>query len=251
MFAQMADYLAQIARVVVRRWRFVSGKRGQSGNLNLLLEPLGYFFRHPTGLLGFVRIYPEQKPTNKKGRTVPDEKPSAPTESAPAKQVAPYCLATIVDPKGLAALLESARDAGTESSYTDSHPWKVAHRLLDRATALELSVPLLLAVEGALDASATLSHWALISGIEIVELSGKRYTSRIGFGALEPVPAIFEPLDSLFLKPPSEQLEREYLEGIRSHRQALSETYIRPYAVCETPGFIPGLADWDSVLQEL
>ena len=89
----------------------------------------------------------------------------------------------------------------------------------------------------------------MIQGIEIVELSGKRYTSRISFGALGVVPGIFEPLDSTFLKPASEQLEREYVEGIRSHRQALSETYLRPYAVCETPGFISGLADWRSLMQ--
>lgn len=161
--------------------------------------------------------------------------------------VAPYCLATIVDPKALDALLESARDAGAVSNYQDAHPWKVAAQLLLKARDQSLSVALCLAVEG--DPSG-FSHWGIIDFIDVLELSGKRYLSRIGFGALTEVPAIFHPLDSLFLKPPDEQLAREYHEGIRSHRHALGESYIRPYAVCETPGFISGLADWRSVLRE-
>ena len=120
----------------------------------------------------------------------------------------------------------------------------MAQRLLARATSLNLRVPLLLAVEGSAAAPPAFSHWATIDSVEILELSGKRYLSRIGFGQLAKVPPIFDPLDSVFIKPADEQLERERLEGIRSHRLALSDAYIRPYAICETPGFISGLEDW-------
>ena len=166
-------------------------------------------------------------------------------DSLSTAQVAPFCLVTVVDPKGLDALLESAKEPGALSSYQDSHPWMVAARLLSQARELGLQLPLCLATEGA---ELVLSHWAMIEQIDVLELSGKRFSSRIRFGPLAKIPAIFEPLDSLFLKPADEQLEREYKEGIRSHRHALGEAYIRPYAICESPGFISGLADWHLVL---
>jgi len=169
----------------------------------------------------------------------------------PTARIAPFCLSTIVDPKALVALMESARENNATSSYQDAHPWHVAQRLLARATSHNLRVPLLLAVEGSTASAPVFSHWATIDTVEILELSGKRYLSRIAFGELAKIPAIFEPLDSVFLKPADEQLERERLEGVRSHRHALSDAYIRPYAICETPGFISGLADWAAVLTQI
>ena len=60
----------------------------------------------------------------------------------------------------------------------------------------------------------------------------------LSFTPLQPVNPIWTDLDSVFLKPSGEQLQREIVEGIHQHRYPVTEGEIRPYAICETPAFI-------------
>ncbi|MYF52128.1 MAG: hypothetical protein F4220_18580 [Gammaproteobacteria bacterium] len=72
----------------------------------------------------------------------------------------------------------------------------------------------------------------------MVELHAGQWETACRFEAPKPMHPIFTELGSVFLKPASEQLERERREGLRQHRMALDETHIHPYAICETPPFI-------------
>ena len=150
----------------------------------------------------------------------------------------PFCFCTPVADQALTALQES----GGVARLRDDHPWFVAQTLVQRAHSTGLAVPLLLVTES----DMALKQWSRISAMEIIELSGKRYDTRITLGPLQPITPLFERLDSLYLKPPDEQLERERREGVRSHRFELTPGLVRPYAICESPGFIPGLSDWSA-----
>ena len=88
------------------------------------------------------------------------------------------------------------------------------------------------------------SHWATVTGIDVVELHRGQWQSRCSFSELKPFNPIWKAIDSVFLKTSTEQLEREQREGIRVYRTALDEHQIHPYAICETPAFIiEGLTD--------
>lgn len=141
--------------------------------------------------------------------------------------VSPLCICAPVSEAGLSALLETS--AGGEGSYRDTHPWLVAQRLWQ---ASDLPMPLILAVDD------RLSHYGLLSAIDVEELHRGSWISRARFSVLQPMHPVWESLDSLMLWPAAEQLERETLEGIKQHRTALSVMTLHPYALCETPGFI-------------
>ena len=145
----------------------------------------------------------------------------------------PWCIATVVTEKAIASMLEISG----EGSYLDQHPWLVAKDLME-STALP--VPILFASLS--EQSITFSHWSLISAIDVVELHRASWETRCRFGHLQPMNPIWSDVDSVFLKPSSEQLDREQREGIRVSRQALDEHHIHPYAICETPAFIADLA---------
>lgn len=142
----------------------------------------------------------------------------------------PFCLAAIVSPDALEALLENT-GAGT---YKDDHPWLVARELFDRAASEECRVPLLIASGEPLE----FSHWGWLESIDVVELHRAQWESRCRFGALKPMNPVFTSLDSVFLKPGDDQLHREAVEPIRQHRTSLDAQHIHPYAICETPAFI-------------
>jgi len=152
----------------------------------------------------------------------------------------PFCLATVVVDKALESLLAS----GAQAQIKDDHPWLVAEREFSRAMRAGLRVPLLLAVQGESVHDCNFSHWAWIDRIEVLELSGKRFTSRIELAALSEVSPLFAELDSVSLKPADEQLLREDVESVRTQRTSLTEQHLRPYAICESPGFIPRLTPW-------
>lgn len=152
----------------------------------------------------------------------------------------PYCFATIVVDKAIESLLAS----GAQAQLKDEHPWLLAEEWFAAANAAGMRVPLILASHGENVHSCEFSHWAYIEAIEVLELSGKRFMTSVRLGALTQVSPLFTPLDSLSVKPADEQLLREERESIRTQRVALTEQYLRPYAICESPGFIPRLKPW-------
>ena len=157
---------------------------------------------------------------------------------------APYCFATIVVDKALEALLASGADA----QIKDDHPWLIAERDFHRADKAGLKVALLLANQSASPGAdvhqCEFSHWAFIKQIEVLELSGKRFSTRVELNQLSEISPLFRSLDSVCVKPPDEQLLREEVESVRTQRISLREQYLRPYALCEAPGFIPRLTPW-------
>jgi hypothetical protein len=144
--------------------------------------------------------------------------------------IAPLCICTTVSAKALQGLLE----ASGRGTYRDDHPWLVARDMLRDSTADGLRLPVLFAV----GSPSRFSHWGFIETLQVVELHRATWETACTFTPLQPVNPIFEPVDSLFLKPTAEQLIRERLEGITQHRYPLTEAELRPYAICETPAFI-------------
>jgi len=171
----------------------------------------------------------------------PLEEPSQELPQEPHKAgTTPFCYATIVVDKALESLLSSGADARLK----DEHPWLVAERDVYQAQLAGLNVPVLLAKQSQTVHDCVFSHWAFIKSVEVLELSGKRYRTEVELGALTEVSPLFTELDSVQLKPSDEQLLREEVESIRTQRVALQEQYLRPYAICESPGFIPRLTPW-------
>ena len=152
----------------------------------------------------------------------------------------PFCFATIVADKAIESLLA----AGTTAVFKDEHPWLVARREFIAAATAGLRIPLLLASHGKAVHDCEFSHWAYIDDIDVLELSGKRYETRVTLTTLWEVSPLFSPIDSVNVKPPDEQLLREEVESVRTQRVALTEQYMRPYAICESQGFIPRLTPW-------
>ncbi len=152
----------------------------------------------------------------------------------------PFCFATIVADKAIETLLA----AGTTAIFKDEHPWLVARREFNTAHTAGLRIPLLLASHGKASDDCEFSHWAYINDIDVLELSGKRYETRVTLTTLWEVSPLFGAIDSVNVKPPDEQLLREEVESVRTQRLALTEQYLRPYAICESPGFIPRLTSW-------
>ena len=143
---------------------------------------------------------------------------------------APWCIATVVTEKAIEGLLES----GSGGVYKDSHPWLVAQDLFRSMAAQNQALPILLASGQPL----AFSRWSVIEEINVVELHLGQWETACRFEAPKPMHPIFLELGSVFLKPASEQLERERREGLRQHRTALDEMHVHPYAICETPAFI-------------
>jgi hypothetical protein len=144
--------------------------------------------------------------------------------------VHPYCVATCVSGDALTALLE----AGRNGTLRDEHPWLIAAELLDAANAAGARLALMIATEPPL----AFAQWAWIERIDVVELRKGQWQTACDFRGLAPVNPIWTDLDSLLLKPGDDQLRREQLEPIRHYRNALDAQRLRPYAICETPGFI-------------
>lgn len=143
---------------------------------------------------------------------------------------APYSLAAVVSNKALAALLE----ASGQGTYRDEHPWLVAADLVAAAAGRGERVPILFAA----GQPATFSHWGFVIDMEVLELHRSSWLTACRFTRLTPVNPIFEAIDSVFLKPADEQLERERREDVPRHRHPLTEAELRPYAICETPPFV-------------
>ena len=151
--------------------------------------------------------------------------------------VSDFCLATIVTPKSIEAMLEA--DSG--GLFKDQNLWRVAETFLLQARAAQLVVPLLFAVRDGEE--CWFSHWSIIKSIEVMELPDSRGESRCYFDRLQPFNPIWQAIDSLSHKPSDEQLSREKLEGARTLRWPLQENQLHPYTICETPAFIGASGD--------
>ena len=151
--------------------------------------------------------------------------------------VSDFCLATVVTPKSIEAMLEA--DSG--GLFNDSNLWRVAETFFLKAQTAQLTVPLLFAVRDG--AQSWFSHWSTINSIEVLELPDSRGESRCYFDRLQPFNPIWQAIDSLSHKPSDEQLSREKLEGARTLRWPLQDNQLHPYTICETPAFISALGD--------
>ena len=142
----------------------------------------------------------------------------------------PYCICAVVAERGLKSLLENSG----QGRYRVEDPWIVADRLFESARSEGQHLPIIFATGHPL----FFSHWGFIDQLTVVQLHRGSYETECMFARLDPVNPIWNAIDSLFLKPAREQLDREVLEGIRQHRHPLTEGELHPYAICETPGFI-------------
>lgn len=145
--------------------------------------------------------------------------------------VAACCLATTVSVEGLRALLEGS---GGRGSYRDDHPWLVARDLWRASREAGDRVGIVFASGSPL----RLSHWGWVETLEVLELHRSSWATACAFTPLEPVNPIFQEVDSLFLQPTAERLQRERVEDIARHRYPLSMAELHPYAICETPPFM-------------
>jgi hypothetical protein len=151
--------------------------------------------------------------------------------------VSDFCLATIVTPKSIEAMLEA--DSG--GLFKDQNLWRVAETFFLQARTAQLAVPLLFAVRDGEE--CWFSHWSIITSIEVLELPDSRGESRCYFDRLQPFNSIWQAIDSLSHKPSDEQLSREKLEGARTLRWPLQDNQLHPYTICETPAFIGASGD--------
>ncbi len=142
----------------------------------------------------------------------------------------PLCLAVAVK----AGVLEKLLAEGEVGGYRDAHPWYVAAGLFTTARAEGRTLYLLLAAGSPL----RLGHWAEITDIEVHAVATTRET-RVVLGGSGPVNPLFEELDTVTLAPAEHQLERERREGLRVRRFHLDAHWLQPYALCETPPFLP------------
>ena len=147
--------------------------------------------------------------------------------------ISPWAIAIVVTEKAVSAMLEGSG----EGNYRDSHPWLIAKEMHEAG----LPMPLLLAAISE-SQEISFSHWGIIRQIDVVELHRGQWDTRCSFTPLQPMNPIWSAVDSVFLKPSDEQLERERREGIKVSRIALDEHHIHPYAICETPVFISDTA---------
>jgi|TARA_B100000315_G_scaffold41042_1_gene35856 hypothetical protein len=150
-------------------------------------------------------------------------------------KVYPYCISTVTTQKSIENLLE-ASGAG---SYRDEHPWIVAREFLDRAVEGSAVFPILFATGDPL----RISYWSTIKRLDVHEFRKGIWQTACDFDMLREANPIWSNLDSVTLKASDDQLRRERLEGVRTHRYQLDAHHIRPYAICETPPFILALGE--------
>lgn len=144
----------------------------------------------------------------------------------------PWCIATVTSAKAIKTLTKG--DQG--GTYRSEHPWYVAQDLWRAAQELDQRVPLLFAVQDGNTIAFT--HCGFITSVEVLAKQLGGFDSACRFTRLMPMHPIWQDIDSVALKPASEQLERERREALHLHRFHLTPQLIRPYAICETPPFL-------------
>ena len=158
---------------------------------------------------------------------------SSPSTSSHAAELS---IAVRVTEKALATLREQSADGS--GAYRDAHPWIVAHRLWQEAQQQQRSLPLIFSAGDNQDHGPEFAYWGLLTNIDLVELHRSSWQTRAQFDFLREVHPIFTSIDSLFMQPTAEQIERETKEGVTMQRQALTVHALHPYAIVETPAYI-------------
>jgi hypothetical protein len=110
---------------------------------------------------------------------------------------------------------ETYRGSG-DGGFTENTTWKTGQKLFQEAKSAGQRMPVIFA---AADVTDKLLYYAMLSDIEIYETNS---TTWYEFTQLEEIKGDL-PLSTLRLK---------------STNRPLSDNYIRPYAICHTPGFI-------------
>jgi len=122
-----------------------------------------------------------------------------------------YCIYTI---RHSEALDELYRDVQA-GEFTENTNWKTGQKLFEAAQADGEVMPVIF---GAAEAVQGLIYWARLTGVRVEE-SGTGATTSYAFKDLTRILPGYD-LSALTL---------------RSTREPLSDDYIRPYAICDTP----------------
>lgn len=130
--------------------------------------------------------------------------------------LSPFCVYTIRHRQSL----DEVYRLGGNDTFEENTSWVTGRRLFLEAKESGMRMPVIFAPA---DVGDKLLYYAWLSD---VELDDTNQTTRYTFTELTPIDSDY-PLSSLRL---------------RSSNRSLSEDFIRPYAVCHTPSFIPGSA---------
>ena len=105
-------------------------------------------------------------------------------------------------------------------SFTEHKNWKSGFEIFGRASAKDERISIIFS---AAERESGLIYWALLTDIDIEPASeNSKVRTTYSFESLRPI----------------EPSPRHSALRLRTGRQ-LSDSYIRPYAVCETPSFFP------------
>jgi len=126
--------------------------------------------------------------------------------------LAEHCVYTIVHADRLA----KAERRGRPTTFNEAKRWVTAHKLWQRARKSGVEMAVLFA--DATDCSRLL-HWGLLTDLDISD-SGTSFT----VDRVRPLPTGHSPQELV----------------LRSSGERIASSFIRPYAVCQTPDFVSG-----------
>jgi hypothetical protein len=127
-----------------------------------------------------------------------------------------HCVYTIVHTDLLA---EAARQGGP-TAFRESKAWVTGRKLWQQAVAAGVGFPVLLG--DATDCSR-LEYWWLLTGVEI-----QGDATRFTVDRVRPLPGSHTPQELV----------------LRSTGEYIAPNFIRPYAMCRTPGFLGKQGKW-------
>jgi hypothetical protein len=121
-----------------------------------------------------------------------------------------FCISTILDRHRLEEFALKGRGSATEG-----RAWKTAHLLLQKSRDIGAQMPVILS-DAAYNAESLLL-WGLLQKIEI---DGERTT--VQFNGVKRIPGKHRRTELI----------------LRSSGKSIAPHFIRPYAICRTPGFL-------------
>jgi hypothetical protein len=129
--------------------------------------------------------------------------------------LSPFCVYTIRHSRELNKIMA----AGGSAQHTEKKRWTGAQGLLDAARKTGRHLPVIFAGAETIEG---LIYWAIVSDIQIDDRGPFEASTTMTFTGMKRLPS----------KPPLCALR------LRSSGQPLSNSYIRPYAICHTPAFL-------------
>ncbi len=129
-----------------------------------------------------------------------------------SQPLSPFCIYTIRHHEDL----DEAYRSGGNGQFTENTMWNTGHRLFLEAKKNAQRMPVIFA---SADITDRLIYYATLKDVEINESDS---TTTYEFSGLRQIGS-HQPLSSLTL---------------RSTKRPLSDSYIRPYAICLTPPFV-------------